>query len=163
VPPPLLYDLGKVDLSQVLYTREQIYQQLPHRFEFMLLDAIVHLDREADVVIARRDVRADDWWVRGHVPDRPIFPGVLMLETAAQLAAFVSKYIRGYDGFVAFGGVDNCKFRDAVVPPASIYMICHQTENRARRIAADCQGLVNNTVVFESRIIGLPIPNTASP
>ncbi len=159
VPPQLLYDLGKVDLSQVVYTREAIYERLPHRYEFMQLDGIVHLDREAAVAIAYRDVREDDWWVRGHVPGRPIFPGVLMLETAAQLAAFTCKYVHEYQGFVAFGGVDRCKFRDAVTPPSRLFFVCHQIENKPRRIAADCQGLVDGAVVFEARITGLPIPN----
>lgn len=157
MPPPLLYDLTKVDLDRVIFTREQIYDRLPHRFEFMQLDAVVHVDREARVAIAYRDVRSDEWWVRGHVPGRPIFPGVLMLETSAQLAAFVSAYIHEFAGFMAFGGVDNCKFRGAVIPPARIYMVCRQIENRPRRIAADCQAVLGQAVVFEARITGLPI------
>ena len=157
MPPPLIFDLSAIDLDQVLFTREQVYQKLPHRFEFMHLDAVVHLDSAAEVAVAYRDVRPDEWWVRGHVPGRPIFPGVLMLETAAQLAAFVSKCLSGYAGFVAFGGVDRCKFRSAVTPPARIYMVCHQIENRPRRIAADCQAVVDGVVVFEACITGLPI------
>ena len=159
MPPPLLYDLDSIDLDQVAYTREDIYARLPHRHEFIQLSGIIHVDREAGVAVAYRDVLGDDWWVRGHVPGRPIFPGVLMLETAAHLAAFMSKYLYDYDGFVAFGGVDNCKFRGAVTPPARLYIICHQVENKPRRIAADCQGLVDGAVVFEARITGLPIPN----
>jgi len=162
VPPVLLYDLNAVDLTQRLYTREQIYAKLPHRFEFQHLDAIVHVDREAEVAIALREVRTDEWWVRGHVPGQPIFPGVLMLETAAHLAAFMTKYIYDYRGFVAFGGVDNCKFRDAVIPPARIYMICHQIENKSRRIAADCQAVVNDKLVFEAEITGLPLAGGSS-
>ncbi|MCP4250880.1 MAG: beta-hydroxyacyl-ACP dehydratase [bacterium] len=162
MPPPLLYDLDRVDLDRVLFTRDQIYERLPHRFEFMQLDGIVHLDQEDNVAIAYREVRRDDWWVRGHVPGRPIFPGVLMLESAAQLAAFVTRYARGFEGFVAFGGVDRCKFREAVVPPARLLLICRQTENRPRRIAAECQGLVKGKLVFEAVITGLPIPETTA-
>lgn len=162
VPPLLLYDLDNVDLRQRLYTREQIYAKLPHRFEFMQLDAVVHIDRQAEVAVALREVRRDEWWVRCHVPGQPIFPGVLMLETAAHLAAFMTKYIHDYHGFVAFGGVDKCKFRDAVVPPAQLYMICQQLENKSRRIAADCQAVVAGKLVFEAKIIGLPITGGSS-
>jgi 3-hydroxyacyl-[acyl-carrier-protein] dehydratase len=158
----LLYDLNKVDFSQVICARQDIYKRLPHRFEFMQLDAVVHVDEAAAVAVAYRDVREDEWWVRGHVPGRPIFPGVLMLETAAQLAAFMSKELYGHKGFVAFGGVDRCKFRDAVTPPARLYLICHQVENKPRRIAADCQGVVDGAVVFEAYIMGLTIPEQAS-
>jgi 3-hydroxyacyl-[acyl-carrier-protein] dehydratase len=161
VPPPLLYDLDKIDLDQVVYTREQIYARLPHRFEFMQLGGIVHVDLSAGVAVAFRDVRPDEWWVRGHVPGNPIFPGVLMLETAAQLAAFMMRYVQDYEGFVAFGGVDRCKFRGAVTPPTRIYMICKKGEDRPRRIAGDCQAVVEGTLVFEATITGLPMPETA--
>ena len=157
MPPPLLCDLAAIDLKRVIYTREQIYEKLPHRFEFMHLDGIVHVDQQAEVAVAYRDVRLDEWWVRGHVPGQPIFPGVLMLETAAQLAGFMMRYLSGYEGFVAYGGVDRCKFRDAVVPPARIYMICRKAEDRPRRIAGDCQAVVEGKLVFEARITGLPI------
>lgn len=161
MPPPLLYDLDKVDLNRVVYTREQIYAKLPHRFEFMQLGGIVHVDRQAGVAVAYRDVRADEWWVRGHVPGTPIFPGVLMLETAAQLAAFMMRYVDDYEGFVAFGGVDRCKFRGAVTPPARIIMICRKSEDRPRRIAGDCQAVVEGVVVFEATITGLPVSKPA--
>jgi len=159
VPPPLLYDLDQIDLDRIEYTREQIYQKLPHRHEFMHLDGIVHIDYEAEVAVAYRDVRLDEWWVRGHIPGRPIFPGVLMLETAAQLAAFATKYVTDFQGFVAYGGVDKCKFREAVIPPSRLYFLCHAVENKRRRITADCQGIVNGALVFETRITGLPILN----
>ncbi len=158
MPPPLLCDLDSLDLSRVLYTREQIYARLPHRHEFMHLDGIVHFDPEAELAVAYRDIRTDEWWVRGHIPERPIFPGVLMLETAAQLAAFLLRYARDYKGFVAYGGVDSCKFRDAVLPPCRLYMVCRKAEDRPRRIVGDCQGLVNGKLVFEARITGLPLP-----
>ena len=160
MPPPLLYDLDSIDLDRVLFTREQIYEKLPHRFEFMQLDGIIHMDEAAGVAVAYRDICLDDWWARGHVPGRPIFPGVLMLEVSAHLSAFMMRYLDGYDGFVAFGGVDKCKFRDAVTPPARMYMICRRVEDRPRRISGDCQGIVDGSLVFEAQITGLPIPNT---
>ena len=161
MPPPLLCDLASIDLERVIFTRQEIYEKLPHRFEFMQLDGIVHVDEEGAVAVAYRDVRVDEWWVRGHVPGRPIFPGVLMLETAAHLAAFMMRYIAGYEGFVAYGGVDRCKFRDAVVPPARVYMICCKAEDRPRRITADCQAVVDGRLVFEARITGLPMGGSA--
>ncbi|MFQ5489547.1 MAG: 3-hydroxyacyl-ACP dehydratase FabZ family protein [Phycisphaerae bacterium] len=158
MPPPLLFDFSRLEADRVLYTRDQIYERLPHRYEFMQLDGIVHM--EDRLAVAYRDVRPDEWWVRGHVPGRPIFPGVLMLETAAHLSAFLMRYIdSSYDGFVAFGGVDSCKFRGAVIPPSRIYMVCRETEDRPRRIGGDCQAFVNGTMVFEAKITGLPMPN----
>jgi 3-hydroxyacyl-[acyl-carrier-protein] dehydratase len=104
----------------------------------------------------------DEWWVRGHVPGRPIFPGVLMLEMAAQTAAFFSRYIYDLTNFIAFGGVDDCKFRDAVVPPARIYLICQQLEVRPRRIRCRTQAVVGGRLVFEATITGLQLPSDAT-
>lgn len=155
VPPPLLYDLNAVDLDRVVYTREEIYDCLPHRYEFMQLDAIVHVDEAAEIAIARRDVREDEWWVKGHVPARPLLPGVLLLETAAQLAAFMRNKMFGQPGFVGFGGVDDCKFREAITPPARIYVVGKKVENRPRRVQAACQAVIDGSLVFEATITGL--------
>lgn len=156
MPPPMLFDVCKLDPDRVIYTREQIYERLPHRYEFKQLDGIVHM--EEGLAVAYRDVGPDEWWVRGHVPGRPIFPGVMMLETAAHLSAFMMRYIDSdYKGFVAFGGVDDCKFRGAVTPPSRIYMVCRQSEDRPRRIGGDCQAFVDGEMVFEAKITGLPM------
>ncbi len=158
MPPPLLYDLDRVDLSRVVYDRKFIYDRLPQAYEFSQLDGLCHVDEEAKIGIAFRDVRADEWWCRGHIPGNPIFPGVLQLESAAQLAAFFSRAMRGEKGFVAFGGVENCKFREAVIPPARIYYICKLVKDQPRRVICDTQGVVNGTLVFEATICGLAMP-----
>lgn len=155
MPPPLLIDLGKVDLRRVCLTQEQIYGYLPHRFEFMLLGGVCHIDTESSRIVAFRDVDPADWWFRGHVPGRPLLPGVLMLEMAAQASAVLAKVKGGHDDFIAFGGVDRCKFRDTVVAPARLYILCVGTEQRTRRIVSDTQGVVDGRLIFEARITGL--------
>ena len=95
MPPPLVIDLQEVDLNRVLLTREEIYEQIPHRFEFRLLDGVCMLDRPNKRIITYADIRTDDWWVRGHIPNRPLLPGVLMLEMAGQTAALAEAKITG--------------------------------------------------------------------
>lgn len=155
MPPPLLIDLRKVDLDRVRLTQEQIYEQLPHRFEFMLLGGVCHLDVEGGHLVAYRDITLDDWWFRGHVPGRPLLPGVLMLEMAAQASAVLARLSGGQDDFIAFGGVDRCKFRDSVVPPARLHILTVGLERRPRRIVSDIQGVVDGAVIFEARITGM--------
>ena len=162
MPPPLLIDLDKVDPSQVRLTQEQIYQYLPHRYEFMLLEAVCHIDSEAGHIVGYRDIRPDDWWFRGHVPGRPLLPGVLMLEMAAQLSAVFAKLLGGYEGFMGYGGVDHCKFREAVVAPCRLYLLCVRTGYRPKRIISETQGVVNGRLVFEAQITGLTIPSSGS-
>jgi len=155
MPPPLLLDLSRIDPDQVLYSRDDIYGVLPQQFEFRQLDAICYHDPVERIAVAVREVREDEWWTRGHVPGMPIFPGVLMLEAVAQLSAYVCKYIDGFEGMIAYGGIDDCKFRGAVVPPARLLLLCREAENRSRRIVCETQALLDGTLVFEARITGL--------
>ena len=155
MPPPLLIDLAKVDLNQVCLSQGQIYEHLPHRFEFMLLDGVCHLDLETHTVVAYRDIREDDWWFRGHIPGRPLLPGVLLLEMAAHASVVAAKLTGSYEKFVGFGGVDRCKFREPVVPPVRLYLLSAAREFRGRRIVSDTQGVANGILVFEARITGM--------
>lgn len=154
MPPPRLLDLSTLDLSKIVLTKDDIYRHLPHRFEFQVLDGICHLDRENNHVVAFADIRPDAWWVKGHVPGRPLLPGVMMLEMAAQTAAIGAKE-KGVESFIGFGGVENCKFRESVVPPARLYLIAIGADLRPRRIVSDTQGVVDGRLIFEARITGL--------
>ena len=155
MPSPFFLELSEFDPEAIIATREEIYRVLPQRFEFEQLHGATHFDRERGIGVAFRHITLDDWWVRGHIPGRPIFPGALMLEAAAQAAAYFVGLMRTDKSFIAFGGVDQCKFRSAVVPPAKMFFICKLIENRPRRFIGDLQGVVNGELVFEARVAGL--------
>ena len=72
MPPKQLLDLSQVDTSKVIASREGIYNWNPHRYEFQMLDGIVHVDYPNGLIAGYRDVRADEFWVRGHIPGRPL-------------------------------------------------------------------------------------------
>ena len=150
-------DLNTLDLDKLVVTREEIYQRLPHRYEFMQLDGLVHFDLDKGIGVGLREIRQDEFWVKGHIPNRPIFPGVLMIESAAQLASYLSFEILKHDKFMGFGGVDAVKFRGAVTPPATMYIILKLIDARPRRIIVDAQGIVDDKLVFEARITGMPV------
>ncbi|MBN2562569.1 MAG: beta-hydroxyacyl-ACP dehydratase [Phycisphaerae bacterium] len=152
----MLISLDDLDCDRVLYTREKIYEILPQKHEFAQLDAIIHVDAKRATVAGYRDVRADEWWCRGHVPGKPIFPGVLMVECSAQLAAFGTHFVMPHAaGFMGFGGIDKAKFRDSVIPPARVVLMCRAVEVRKRRIICDNQAYVDGKIVFEGTITGL--------
>jgi len=157
MPPPPILDPSTLDFSRLLADREQIMRVNPHRFEFALLDGIVYSDDEARVFAGYHDVRQDAWWVRGHVPGRPLFPGVLMIECAAQLASYLTHRVLNMTGFIGFAGVDKVKFRGTVTPPARFVVVGRGKSIRPRRIVCETQGFVDSRMVFEAEITGMPV------
>jgi 3-hydroxyacyl-[acyl-carrier-protein] dehydratase len=155
MPPQPLMDLSLLDAGRVLVDREGIYRVNPHRFEFQELDGILYLDRPSGLIAGYRDVRPDEFWVRGHIPGRPIFPGVLMIETAAQLVSYYVKSGSAREGFLGFGGVDGVKFRGAVTPGQRIIMLGKMLEDRPRRCLGSTQAFVDGAMVYEGLITGM--------
>ncbi len=159
MPTPLLVDLSAIDASQVLYTIEDVRRMNPQRFEMEQLDGILHADIDKATVVGYKDIRDNEFWVRGHVPGRPLFPGVLMLEAAAQLCSFLYKKAlpQDPDRFLGFAGIEGVKFRGAVVPGDRLMLMATGTELRPRRATFQTQGAVNGRLVFEATIIGMPV------
>lgn len=157
MPPPAILDPSTLDFSKLLADREAIRQMIPHRFEFELLDAVLFADLESRVFAGYSDLREDAWWARGHIPGRPLFPGVLMVEIGAQLMSYFYHFALQRSGFIGFTGIDAVRFRGAVVPPARFVVIGRQAELKPRRLIADVQGFVEQTMVFEGRLTGMPI------
>jgi 3-hydroxyacyl-[acyl-carrier-protein] dehydratase len=157
MPSTLLIDLATLDLDRVLMPIEEIRRYNPHRFEMEQLSAVVHLDRASGRIVAFKDVRDDEFWVRGHIPGRPLLPGVLMLEAAAQMCSLYYKVVQEDPRFLGFGGVDGVKFRGQVVPGDRLYLLGQAVEIRSRRAVFDTQGVVAGRLVFEARITGMPV------
>ena len=154
MPPQLLFDISEIDLNTIIYNREAIEQCNPQRGQMQHLDAIVYADKELERVVGFKDVSHDEFWIEGHIPGRPLLPGVIMLEAGAQLASFYTKQLLGWKGFIGFAGVEDCKFRQQVVPGDRIYLLGQKIWERHGRVGCKIQGIVNGNMVFEATIIG---------
>jgi 3-hydroxyacyl-[acyl-carrier-protein] dehydratase len=157
MPPQFIYDLSTIDLNHVLFDHDAIRQVNPHRGDMEMLDGISYVDTENHGLIGFKDVRSDEFWVPGHIPGRPLFPGALMIESAAQLASFYCKKFHRWDKFVGFGGVEDCRFRQQIVPPARLYILGKQIWLRHSRVFCEMQGVVDGNLVFETKIIGVKL------
>jgi len=157
MPPPAILDPGALDAAKIIADRQAIEAYNHQRFEFQLLDAVLLFDETTRVFAGYHDVRADAWWARGHIPGRPLFPGVLMIEVAAQLSSYASNRALARTGFLGFVGVDGVKFRGAVEPPARFLVVGRATMLKPRRTVCVTQGFVGDAMVFEAEITGMPI------
>jgi 3-hydroxyacyl-[acyl-carrier-protein] dehydratase len=157
MPPPLIVDLARIDLSVVVADREEIRKTVPQRFEMEQLDAVHHLDREARIAVGSRRIREDEWWVRGHIPGRPIFPGVLTIEAAAQLSTWLFKAVFADPRFFGFGALDQVRFRGRVEPGDTLVLLARITEVRSRSTVIECQATVRGRLVFQGIVTGLAV------
>jgi 3-hydroxyacyl-[acyl-carrier-protein] dehydratase len=154
--PQLLFDISDIDYGREAYDTAAVEKVNPHRGAMRMIDAITYATDDLKHTLAYRDVREDEFWVAGHIPGRPIFPGVLMVEAGAQLASFVCLSKQGIE-FMGFVGLEDVKFRGQVVPGDRLHILCELVELRARRSKSHVQGLVNGQLVFEATIIGMPL------
>jgi 3-hydroxyacyl-[acyl-carrier-protein] dehydratase len=112
---------------------EDILKLLPHRYPFLLVDRIVDIHGD-DSCIGIKSVTFNEPHFQGHFPNRPVMPGVLLLEGMAQTAGAVCALVRGFDrppSTVFFLTVDKAKFRKPVVPGNIVHY--HMTKIAQRK------------------------------
>ena len=154
MPPKYLFDISEVNLESLLFDQEAIRAANPQRGDMEHLNGIVWAKPEDGHIIGYKDVRADEFWVSGHIPGRPLLPGVLMIEAAAQVASFYTREFVGWKGFIGFGGVEDCKFRMQVPPGKRMYILAQKIWERHKRILCKTQGVVDGQLAFEAAIVG---------
>ena len=157
MPPPLLFDIADLDLDKVQYTVEEIERVNPHRGAMRLLDGVTYMDHGLGRIVAYHDVLGSEFWVEGHIPGRPLMPGVLIIEAAAQTASFLSLTRLGDADFLGFVAADEIKFRGQVEPGDRLVVLEQAIEYRHRRCVCKSQGLVGDRIVFEGTITGMPM------
>jgi 3-hydroxyacyl-[acyl-carrier-protein] dehydratase len=154
---PIL-DMSQIDLRGVAMDREEIARWLPHRGHMAQLDAVVWLNDELSRGVALKRVRDDEFWCAGHIPGKPIMPGVLMIEAGAQLASFMYYRRTEIELFAGFTRIENTSFRGQVVPGDDLYILCREVKFSPRRFVTDIQGVLRGEVVFDGQITGMTLP-----
>jgi 3-hydroxyacyl-[acyl-carrier-protein] dehydratase len=100
----------------VVYNKEQIMKIIPHRDPFLLIDEINEIE-PGKRVVATKYIKEDDFWFKGHFPDYPVTPGVLMIEMLAQAGAAAMLVLPENKGKIGlFAGIDKAKFKRQVLP-----------------------------------------------
>ena len=156
----LILDPTTLDFNNIIADAATIRNYNPQRFEMEQLTAIVYEDTVKNVCAGYKDVTYDEFWVRGHMPNMPLMPGVVMLEAAAQMCSYFSqKYDLLGAEMVGFGGLEDVRFRDPVIPGDRLVLMCEMTKlRRGRIVVTKFQGFVGEAVVVEGILKGIPIP-----
>jgi 3-hydroxyacyl-[acyl-carrier-protein] dehydratase len=158
MPPEAHFDFDHVDFGRVVADLEAIRRVNPQRFEMEQLTAIVHMDPEQRLIVGYKDVRHDEFWVRGHMPGYPLMPGVLMCEAAAQLCSYYTVTQGLLQGdFIGFAGMEDVRFRGLVRPGDRLVLAGKGIRLDRRRTIFDVQGFVAATMVFHANVIGVPL------
>lgn len=103
-------------MSDVILNKEQIKEIIPHRDPFLLIDEVIEME-EGKRIVALKHIQKDEYWFKGHFPEYPVTPGVLIIEMLAQTGAVCMLSMEEHRGKIGFlGGVNNAKFRRQVLP-----------------------------------------------
>ena len=116
-------------------TAEQIHQLLPHRYPFALVDRIIEYV-PGEKAVGIKNVTFNEPYFPGHIPNRPLMPGVLQVESMAQVGGTILMQIPELKGkFFAFAGIDKARFRRPVVPGDRLTMTVELLSLKRNRIA----------------------------
>lgn len=156
----LIIDPAALDYNNIIADVVEIRKYNPQRFEMEQLTAIIHEDLDRHVCVGFKDVSIEEFWVRGHMPKMPLMPGVMMLEAAAQMCSYFSqKYDLLGAAMVGFGGLEEVRFREPVIPGDRLVLACQMTKlRRGQIVITKFQGFVRNSIAVEGVLKGIPIP-----
>ncbi|MCM8795137.1 MAG: UDP-3-O-acyl-N-acetylglucosamine deacetylase [Candidatus Omnitrophica bacterium] len=130
--------------------REGIMKILPHRDPFLFVDKIIHLEKGKRATGVKK-LTPDDYFFKGHFPNRPVMPGVLILEAMAQVGGVMMLSPEENRGKLAyFLAADKVKFRKTVVPGDELLLQVEAGKIKSKTGQVHARALVNGKVVAEA-------------
>lgn len=153
------------------YDVYQVRNYLPHRFPFLFVDRILDMQVPIDdngqpqavgtKVVGQKSATINEPYFQGHFPEYPITPGVVMVETMAQISAFAvlpwvatDEQLRVTSPFeLRLAGVDATRFRKPFVPGDTLIVTVECVKQRGPIWAFKCKGVIEGAIVVESEIM----------
>lgn len=136
----------------MILDKDGIKAILPHREPFLLIDEVTELI-DGKSATAKWTLTGNEYFFKGHFPDTPVLPGVLMLESIAQCGAVVILGLPENRGKIAFfAGADNVKFKRKVVPGDTLELHCELIKSRFGMAIAQGTATVNGELACSAEI-----------
>lgn len=140
----------------------EIQRYLPHRYPFLLIDKVLEVEAGSHIK-ALKNVSYNEPFFQGHFPQKPVMPGVLVIEAMAQAAGILgvksAKKEMGLpdepeeDGIYFFVGIDKARFRKVVVPSDQLILEVKLIKSRRGIWSFDAKAFVNESLVCEAEIM----------
>lgn len=135
----------------VVFDVEALKKILPHRYPFLLVDKIIEFKLD-EKIVGVKNVTSNEWFFEGHFPDRPVMPGVLIIEAMAQTGGILLlNGLENPDGKLAmFTSINNAKFRKQVVPGDQLVIEVTMQARRARMAQMRAKTFVDGRLAAEA-------------
>ncbi|MFM9533921.1 3-hydroxyacyl-ACP dehydratase FabZ [Lysinibacillus sp. IITD104] len=136
-----------------MLTSQQIQAILPHRYPFLLVDRIVELE-EGKRAVGMKNVTMNEAFFKGHFPQYPVMPGVLIVEALAQVSAVIMLTKVGNEGRLGLlAGIDHCRFKKQVKPGDQLYLEVEITRVKGTVGKGRGIAMVDGEIVCETDLV----------
>ncbi len=134
----------------------QIIKKLPHRYPFLLVDRVIEFEKDVRIK-ALKNVTINEPFFNGHFPNRPVMPGVLMLEALAQASALLSFSSEGEESdgtrLYYFAGIDGARFKRVVEPGDQLILESRIERKKAGIYKYATRATVNGELAVEAQLM----------
>ncbi len=136
-----------------------LFQFLPHRYPFLLIDRIVEIDGD-DSAVGIKNVTYNEPHFQGHFPGHPVMPGVLIIEAMAQTAGVICLRLVVDENLsrVYLMTIDGAKFRKPVVPGDQLRINVKKIKKRGNILKFACDAKVDDVTVAKAEIAAMMVP-----
>ncbi|NVL89750.1 MAG: 3-hydroxyacyl-ACP dehydratase FabZ [Desulfobacterales bacterium] len=142
---------------ETVYDIHKIMELLPHRYPFILVDRIIEVVPD-ERIVGLKNVTINEPFFQGHFPERPVMPGVLIVEAMAQVGgvlAYASRAQESHKELIYFMGIDKARFRKFVVPGDQIILEMISMKKRSNLFKMSGKATVDGTLVAEAEIMAM--------